>query len=201
MIDMIRDSCLGAVTFFVLSAPALSYQLLVEGGQLVGASGVSVNGGLYDVAFRDGTCAEFFGGCDEDSDFLFSDDLELGRAANSALMDQVLVDGPQGAFDSNPALTSGCSAASCQTSTPVFLSGGGSSIAVLWVSNGIEEFRDISTGSGAGPRGIDTRLFTPDGGNYAVWSTAVVPIPAASLLFASGLIGLFWGRVRRRVTT
>ena len=44
----------------------------------------------------------------------------------------------------------------------------------------------------------DTSIRFPDGDTYAVWTqTSAVPLPAAFVLFGSGLIGLFgFNRVR-----
>ena len=85
----------------------------IRSGQLFGAAGVDVDGVLYDVAFRDGTAIELYGGADENTDFPFTNlsnlnDNSLAITANQALLDQVFVDSPLGAFDSAPNLTNGC---------------------------------------------------------------------------------------------
>ena len=90
-----------------LAAPARAADLQVAGGILLGANGVSVNGALYDVKFLDGTCVGLFAGCDSAADFTFGAPADFA-AASRALLDQVLIDGVQGSFDSNPALTNGC---------------------------------------------------------------------------------------------
>lgn len=89
-------------------APAHAATLVVESGALIGATGVNVNGTLYDVTFSAGTCETLFSGCDEASDLDFTDPGEALDAAQ-ALLDQVFLDGPQGNFDSSPSLTRGCS--------------------------------------------------------------------------------------------
>jgi len=81
--------------------------LLFDEDQLSGATGVNVNGMLYDVRFPDRTCFEAFDGCDEVSDFDFQNEADATAAAQ-ALMDQVFVDTIQGMFDSDPRATLGC---------------------------------------------------------------------------------------------
>ena len=73
-----------------------------------GPTGVNVGGTLYDVEFVDGTCVALFTGCDQPSDFTFTTAADAD-VASQALLDQVLLDTGVGAFDSNPALTFGCS--------------------------------------------------------------------------------------------
>ena len=82
--------------------------LKVEGGILKGAQGVDIGGTLYNVSFADSTCVAVFSGCNEPSDFLFQTQAQAPAAAQG-LLDQVLVDGAAGNFDSRPELTFGCS--------------------------------------------------------------------------------------------
>jgi hypothetical protein len=89
---------------------ALAATLDISSGQLLGASNVDVAGGLYNVEFLDGTCADVFAGCDELSDFAFGGDLDMARIAGEALLNQVFVDTYFGEFDSYPFLTNGCTA-------------------------------------------------------------------------------------------
>ena len=71
-------------------------------GELLGATGVEVNGLIYDVIFDDPSCIEAFSGCNETSDFAFQtrDD---ANAAGHALFNQVLT----GIYDLQPELTNG----------------------------------------------------------------------------------------------
>lgn len=55
-----------------LSAAAFAATRVVENGSLVGARWVQVGSDDYHVDFRDGTCIELYGNCDEGSDFTFS---------------------------------------------------------------------------------------------------------------------------------
>src|SRR4051794_24777742 len=79
------------------------------GGQLTGATGVTLGGATYDVTFADGTCAALFGGCDDLADFTFTAQADA-QAAAQALLDQVLIDGGAGQFDTDFAATLGCAA-------------------------------------------------------------------------------------------
>ena len=102
---------------------AASPVLVIDGGKLTGATGVDVGGTLYDVTFVDGSCAAVFAGCDQASDFTFSDGT-TALAATNALADQVFLDGNSGAFDSQPDLTFGCTSVTrCIPITPYELSG------------------------------------------------------------------------------
>jgi hypothetical protein len=113
-----RMFILSAVLFFVAGA-AQAATLNVVGGQLMGASGVLVDGSLYDVQFLDGTCIDLYNGCDEASDFTFQTEASA-VLASQALLDQVFLDGVDGLFDTSPQLTNGCNILeSCHTITPL----------------------------------------------------------------------------------
>jgi hypothetical protein len=91
-------------------------------GILTGATGVNVAGTLYDVSFQDGTCISVFSGCDAVSDFTFTQ--ATASVASAALLSQVFVDGSSGQFDSNTAITRGCtSERECDVFTPFLLTG------------------------------------------------------------------------------
>ena len=87
------------------SAQAASFTLDAN-GILLGAKDVIVNGSPYDVDFIEGTCAEVFGACDA-AHFTFMTEADA-HAASLALLNQVLLDGPLGNFDSELTLTHGC---------------------------------------------------------------------------------------------
>lgn len=97
--------------------------LTVVDGKLTGATGVDVDGVLYDVAFKDGTCSAVtnsgFPGCFYPSDFVFQTS-QQAASASSALLGQVFVNTDLGQFDDVPELTSGCSEAffACYVFTP-----------------------------------------------------------------------------------
>ena len=67
-------SCLALLLVtFVLRSPSLDAATLIVNGNgiLTGATGVNLNGTLYDVEFVDGTCEALFNGCDSFEDFTF----------------------------------------------------------------------------------------------------------------------------------
>ena len=170
---------------------SLAATLDVVGGSLRGASGVDVAGAFYDVEFVEGTCVALFGGCDEASDFPFTDaDSQL---AAQALLDQVFLDGPLGAFDTSPELTQGCSdSALCGAVVPYY------STTLSLVQIDVFALNSTSTGPPddavfhsvvfLDPSSLDT---TSDPQLvYARWSASAVPEPSASLLVALGWLGL-----------
>ena len=98
-----KTLCLALAATTILAAlPASAVVLLTSGGQLTGATGLMVNGTSYNVSFAPQTCAP-------DNCTSPITDEATAIAAAQALLDQVLVDGPLGQFDSDPALTFGCS--------------------------------------------------------------------------------------------
>ena len=56
---------LGMFSSGIFADPVLD----IVDGQLVGATGVEVDGSFYDVVFDEGSCVSIFSGCDEVSDF------------------------------------------------------------------------------------------------------------------------------------
>ena len=99
---------LAAVVGMLIASGSSAATLIVNGsGQLTGATGVDVNGTLYDVGFVDGTCSAVFSGCDDIGDFQFTSSANASAAA-VALLAQVFIDGAGGLFDSQAFATSGC---------------------------------------------------------------------------------------------
>jgi len=100
-----RAAIVVALLLLAFNSSATAAPILqVVGGELMGATGVDVGGTLYDVAFVDGSCIGQFSGCDNASaDFAFTTD-SAAFDATLALLDQVFLDGPSGAFDSQPDL-------------------------------------------------------------------------------------------------
>ncbi len=153
---------------------------ILEGGELVGATNVDVDGVLYNVEFLDGSCIGLFSGCDSLGDFDFPNEASA-QAAAQALLDQVFLDGLDGAFDSEPALTRGCLAASeCSPLIPYAF--GGDGVSLLAAVNrdpsqaDFTQFTSLPTSFDA----VGNSFFT-----YAVFTP--VPEPGTALLLGGGL--------------
>lgn len=111
-----RTLTIAAAITFGGTVPVHAATLVVSNGILTGATGVTVGGNIFDVDFKDGTCAAVYQTC-EYSAFDFKTNEEATSAAQ-ALLDQVFVDGSLGNFDSDPSRTFGCDANSCDTLIP-----------------------------------------------------------------------------------
>jgi hypothetical protein len=86
-------------------ARAVPTLLVDSNGILTGANHLVANGHYYDVTFSEGTCDSLFQGC---SVFQFTNRQESTEAAH-VLLNEVLLDRPQGMFASKPNLVFGCS--------------------------------------------------------------------------------------------
>lgn len=164
-----------------------------DSGQLIGAKNVTVDGLLYDVEFLDGTCANRFSGCDDLGDFTFTS-APSAELASLALLDLVLLDGPDGLFDTEPDLTRGCeSGLNCFLLTPyeASLSGEVFSYAaenILTLEDGLNVF-------GFDRNSLDLNEFSQV--TWARWSSAVsVPEPGSLSLLMLGIAGIGY-RLRR----
>ncbi|MCB2182166.1 MAG: hypothetical protein KQH63_09090 [Desulfobulbaceae bacterium] len=180
----------------------------IRNGQLFGAAGVDVDGVLYDVAFRDGTPIELYEGADENTDFPFTNllnlsDSSLAVIANQALLDQVFIDSPLGAFDSAPNLTNGCaSLGSCYVYTPMVVNSAGG-MGVVGVCNKKAGYKDVIFAAGSIFRTSDTSPleYSPETDDivWAVWNkTSAVPIPGTVWLLGSCLAGLIGLRRKKK---
>lgn len=191
----------GALLFTLPGTASAMPIAIVENGELLGADNVEVNGTLFDVRFRDGTCSAIFSGCDNASeDFAFADEASA-QAAAQALLDQVFLDGPDGLFDTDPELTSGCAIAEfCFANIPFALSSGGL-FDFAFAQNFAPDISGDVVGNNVGSVDFD---FSDNGfAVYAVFTPAgpsvAVPEPANFLIFGLGLAGLAGaGRHRRK---
>ena len=186
---------------YLPAAQALT--LHVTNGKLTGASNVEVlhNSGvvLYDVEFLDGSCIQLFSGCDQASDLVFPDALTASQAAN-AFYSVLLLDGPAGAFGTQPGLTNGCTVGlsinECQLLVPFALAPFGNVGVILTTNTSL----NIET-SGLPVLQIAANKSTADipGATYARFTlvpTAAVPTPGVLSCLAIGIFALLG--VRRR---
>jgi hypothetical protein len=181
----------------LLAVPMLadSATLLVENGELIGATGVQVNGRLYDVEFVDGSCIDLYGGCNSPSDFVFPDRASATLAAQ-ALLDRVLIDGPAGAFDGNPRLTRGCEFGPlfnlCVMATPFDV-------------NPERVFTMKAYNWSNGWDGLEMNAYEPFNDFADVYTTwaywSAVPEPGTFVLLVCGLAGLGLAGKRRGAET
>ncbi len=101
--ERLRPKLMAAVLALLAPLAAHSAPILqVSNGQLTGATGVNVDGTLWDVVFSDGAW-DFSSGTGLPASTKAQADL-----FSQALLDQVLLDSTLGLFDSDPETTNGC---------------------------------------------------------------------------------------------
>jgi hypothetical protein len=193
------------IRVFVLSLLLLAFSqasnsatLDVTGAGLMGASGVNVNGSIYNVQFLTGSCVSTYAGCDDIFDFTFHSGADAD-AASQALLDQVI--NAYIMVDRNPNFMNGVgSAVSGEIYTPWGRDESQGIVTYDMVRNHIDERLDTNLcGIGACIHTDPNSFFGPGTPQaWAKWTeVSPVPVPAAVWLFGTALIG-FVGMSRRR---
>jgi hypothetical protein len=197
-----RQVALAAV-LVLMAGGVQAATLNVIGGQLYGASGVDVGGTLYDVEFLDGACVDLFTGCDDLSDFTFTDHTSA-TLASQALLAQVFLDGVLGQFDSDAMLTAGCPPLSgnqieCRLLTPYLPAlspvTNFTFRAAVNRSQFLTSLVDVGGSGTLGASQPNSILDQNFPSAFARWSP--VPEPGTALLLGLGLTGLSWSGGRR----
>ena len=176
--------------------------LILDSGRLIGATDVNVDGVLYTVMFTGGTCVGNYTGCDSDTDFPFLTN-EANNNAASALLEQVLIDGPDGLFDSDPELTGNClNPGGCFVVWPTMLDPNDSTHAFLSGIFNVQIGTDPQGGPAAWPT-MDELFSGRSDLTWAVWTrqddTTSVPAPGAfGLLLSCILVGAMRRRLVRQ---
>ena len=172
-------------------------------GTLTGASDVVVNGHAYDVAFVEGSCASLYFPCLFESAFAFSTAADA-EAAAQALLDQVFLDVAAGPFDTQPALTNGCSEPnSCSAFVPygLFVEEHAVTVFTRTAHNSSEapgNFLDVTGGNT-----FDANFNTTNRAE-SVWAVFTgrqlfaVPEASSAILLLTGSVALFGVRRRAR---
>ncbi len=182
----------GIIMVLPLQALAVPLLQVNDFGQLTGATGVLVNGTLYDVDFKNDSCVNLFDGCAVGTEFTFT---TLAEALNAghALLNQVFVNTPTSQFDDNIDLIEVCAPiGNCFIDTP-FSATNPSGVNVVSTENSLIEADDSVSGPFDNDFDVDQR--------YAVWTPSTTPIPEPStvLLLGSGLLGLTIWRQKNKV--
>ena len=191
---MIRNVAIALIASGFIGGGAHAATLKVEDGQLIGASGVEVDGTLYDVTFQDGSCNSLFDECNPAS-FAFND--QLGAlAAASALLDQVLIDSFAGPFDLVPSRTRGCSTTTfCEVYTPYSATASNVELGIAVNAEALAFPSDFPYSFFNTSPAFDT--FNTEA-TYANWTLAPIPLPAGLPLLLTGLAGFAGLRLRQK---
>ena len=201
MVRLVRWGAAAALALGLGAAPVLSATLVVDGGSLVGAEGVEVGGALYNVSFENGTCEGLFNGCDASTSFGFSTAGDA-EAAVEALLAQVFLDTPSGAFDSAPDMTEGCTEPTlCRFLVPFAFEAVRSGMFDAFQGYNFDEDDRDRVGGGVFTTLPDFDFGDVDVVTYAVFEatpTAPVPLPGGATLLLTALGGV-WLRRHARI--
>ena len=190
-----------AAVLVLVAGGAQAATLNVVGGQLIGASGVIVDGSSYNVEFQVGTCIDLYSGCDDVSDFTFQTQA-AAVLASQAIVDQVWVDVSVETFPAGNAYSLGCDASTCAAVTPYAVDPTTPTNPPTYPAPVVVGYARFLLVNDPGPPELFSAAFpgTSSGGvldgfgeGYAVWTP--IPEPGTAVLMGLGLLGL---SVRKR---
>lgn len=186
IVRKIWSSFLFCLIFSVLITTISSAAILTVDnttGQLLGASGVSVNGKLYDVEFIDASPRSIWG--PNYDNFTFTTEAEAILASH-ALLNQVFIDGIKGNFDTTPWLTNGIEGANGYVATGFSLD-----LPFVWAITAQNMATEVDDRIYLSNCFIDYDLISYPENTWAIWSEAsAVPIPNTLLLLSVGCLSL-----------
>lgn len=165
--------------------------------QVTGATGLEMDGMLFDMEFLGGSCIDSFSGCDENSDFLIAGaggktHADLMPVFYDAFISEVIFS-DNDSLDANPSLAFGCQARfHCFTLAPIQLVG---SVVVdtTWVRNNVVPNDLYDAVTDRLPR---LNSGTTEDANWARFTKKAASVPESGTLalLAIGLAGLGMSR-------
>ncbi|MEM7101127.1 MAG: VPLPA-CTERM sorting domain-containing protein [Pseudomonadota bacterium] len=181
-----KKSIFVIIAILAISEHAAALTLTVESGKVTGATGVNINGTIYNLSLTaNGGCADLYFGCNNDSDFAPLTESDFAATQNA--LASVL----QSAFDSGFVANeiAGCSdMTNCYIFTPTHAVEISSRIALAGALLDVTGVTLQLLGYGFGEN-VNFSNFANT--TWGIFEVAAVPLPAAVWLFVSALGGLF----------